>query len=184
MNLTRARIIAVCVVVAAIAVVVILSTRERSERLLVDEAAVEDIGAGVQSVVLSFASRGGGRTVEERREIVVPEDTASRARRVLEELASGPETADADGTIPVGTRVLGVFFDDRGGVYVDMSAEFIDNHPGGSTGELYTIRSIVRTLALNFSDVERVFLLVDGEEIETIAGHIDASVPFSVSEYR
>jgi spore germination protein GerM len=183
LNLTRARIIAVCVVIAAITVVVVLSTRERSERLLVDEAAVEDIGAGVQSVILSFASRGGGRTVEERREIVVPEDSASRAKRVLEELASGPR-GDADGTIPVGTRVLRVFFDDQGGVYVDMSAEFIDNHPGGSTGELYTIRSIVRTLALNFSDVERVFLLVEGEEIETIAGHIDASVPFSVSEYR
>lgn len=184
MTLTRVRVIAVCVVVAAVAVIAILASRERAEHAPVDDVNVEEMGEGVQSVVLSFAGRGGGRNVEERREIVVPEDGASRARRILEELAEGPRGDNADGTIPMGTRVLRVFFDDHGGAFVDMSSEFVSNHPGGSTGELFTIRSIVRTLGLNFPDVERVSLLVEGEEIETIAGHIDASIPFNVSEYR
>jgi hypothetical protein len=42
----------------------------------------------------------------------------------------------------------------------------------------------VKTLALNFPDIERVSILVDGGEVETIAGHIDASVPFPVEQYR
>ncbi len=184
MNLMRAKLIALVVVLAAVAVVVTLCMKEPDERLPGEGAAVEELGEGVQSVRLVFASRGAGSTIEERREIAVMEDPASRARRVMEELAAGPTGDDADGTIPPGTRVLSVFFDGTGGVFVDFSDELVDNHPGGSTGELFTIRSIVTTLALNFPDVERVSILVDGAEVETIAGHIDASVPFPVEQYR
>jgi spore germination protein GerM len=183
-KLWRARLIALVVVLAAVAVIVTLCTRQPEQEITDEGAGVEELGEGVQSVRLAFASRGAGRMIEERREIVVMEDPAGRARRILEELAAGPVEPDADGTIPEGTRVLEVFFDGTGGVFVDFSRELVDNHPGGSTGELYTIRSIVRTLALNFPDIERVKILVDGNEVETIAGHIDASVPFPVEQYR
>lgn len=184
MNLIRAKLVALVVVLAAVAVMVTLCMREPDEQLPDEGAAVEELGEGVQSVRLAFASRGAGRTVEERREIVVMEDPASRARRIMEELAAGPTGEEADGTIPLGTRVLSVFFDGVGGVFVDFSRELVDNHPGGSTGELFTIRSVVRTLSMNFPDVERVSILVEGSEIETISGHIDASVPFPVEQYR
>jgi spore germination protein GerM len=183
-SLWRAKLIALVVVLAALAVIVTLCMKEPDDRSTDEGPAVEELGEGVQSVRLAFASRGAGRAVEERRQIVVMEDPASRARRILEELAEGPTVEEADGTIPDGTKVNSVFFDGVGGAFVDFSREFLDNHPGGSTGELYTIRSIVRTLSLNFPDVERVSILVDGHEIETIAGHIDASVPFPVEQYR
>ena len=184
MNLVRAKLIALVVVLAAVAVVVTLCMKGPDEQLSDDGVAVEELGDGVQSVRLAFASRGAGRSVEERREIVVMEDSASRARRIMEELAAGPTGTDADGTIPDGSRVLSVFFDGTGGAFVDFSSEFVDNHPGGSAGELFTIRSVVKTFALNFPDVERVSILVEGKELETIAGHIDASVPFPVEQYR
>ena len=87
-------------------------------------------------------------------------------------------------TIPRQTRVISVVFDDAGGVYVDFSRELIDNHPGGSAGETFTIRSVVATLAENFPEVRSVKFLVDGREIETIAGHYDASDAFLVESYR
>jgi germination protein M len=183
-NLVRAKLTALVVVLAAVTVIVTLCMKEPDQRIPDEGVAVEELGEGVQSVRLVFASRSAGRTIEERREIVVMEDHASRARRIMEELAAGPTGEDVDGTIPAGTRVLSVFFDGTGGAFVDFSREFVDGHPGGSTGELFTIRSIVKTLALNFPDVERVSILVDGSEIETIAGHIDASVPFPVDQYR
>ena len=184
MNLMRAKLVALVVILAAVAVVVTLCTRETDEQPSGEGAVVEELGEGVQSVRLVFASRGAGRTIEERREIVVMEDPASRARRIVEELVAGPADDEADGTIPPSTRVLSVFFDGTGGAFVDFSKELVDDHPGGSTGELFTIRSIVKTLALNFPDIERVSILVDGDEVETIAGHIDASVPFPVEQYR
>lgn len=179
-----AKVVALIAVLAAVAVVATLCMKEPERQLPDEGAAVEEIGEGVQSVRLAFASRGAGRMIEERREIAVMEDPASRASRIVEELAAGPSGEDTDGTIPDGTRVLSVFFDGTGWAIVDLSSEFVDNHPGGSTGELFTIRSIVKTLAMNFPDVERVSILVDGREIETIAGHIDASVPFPVEQYR
>ena len=88
------------------------------------------------------------------------------------------------GTMPRGTTVRSVVFDDAGGVFVDFSRELVANHPGGSTGELFTIRSVVRTLSMNFPEVESVRFLVEGREIETVAGHIDVSGPLPVDQYR
>jgi len=183
-NLMRARVIALVVVLLAVVVVLTLCMRKPESSPSDEGAAVEELGEGVQSVQLAFASKGAWRMIEERREIVVMDDQASRAHRIMEELAAGPVRDDADGTIPAGTRVLSVFFDGTGGAFVDFSSEFMDNHPGGSSGELFTIRSIVRTLTLNFPNVERVSILVDGHQIETIAGHIDASEPFPVEQYK
>jgi hypothetical protein len=143
----------------------------------------EKVGPGVQTVRLAFADRAASRIVTEEREIVVPDDRPGRARRILEELVRGPEKRGV-ATIPRQTRVISVVFDDAGGVYVDFSRELIDNHPGGSAGETFTIRSVVATLAENFPEVRSVKFLVEGREIETIAGHYDASDAFLVESYR
>jgi germination protein M len=183
-NPRRLGVIAVLVVLLAAVVMFTLYSRRPNGGPADEGAPVEELGEGVQSALLAFASKGAWRMVEERRDIVVQDDPASRAKRIMEELAAGPLGDDADGTIPPGTRVNRVFFDGTGGAFVDFSKELTENHPGGSSGELFTIRSIVRTLALNFPDVERVSILVDGREIESIAGHIDASEPFPVDQYK
>jgi spore germination protein GerM len=183
-SLARVRWIAVVLLIVVVALLVALCDRQPADRVAGEGAVDEELGPGVQSVVLFFADRAATGMVEERREIVVGEDRASRAKRVLEELARGPREGSGVRTIPAATSINSVFFDDAGGVYVDFSAELLANHPGGSTGELFTIRSVVKTLAANFPDIETVQFLVEGDEIETIAGHLDASEPFDVAQYR
>ncbi len=183
MGLIRIKIIVVALIVVALVLIIVLREGGPGEDLSREGVTTEELGPGIQSVALAFADRTATRLVEERREIAVGEDRATRARRVLEELARGPLEGGVR-TLPSGTRILSVYFDDTGGVYVNFSAELTTQHPGGSTGELFTIRSVVRTLALNFPDVEAVQFLVEGEEIESIAGHIDAAVPFDVEQYR
>jgi len=180
----RLRIFVVSLVIVAAALAFVLSGKRPVEEAPTSGVFEEEIGEAIQSVALVFADRRADRMVEERREIVVPEDRSGRAKRVLEELAAGPENPAAAPTLPAGTRILSVFFDDTGGAYVDFSEELVTRHPGGSTGELFTIRSVVQTLARNFPGVKRVRFLVEGEEIETIAGHIDATVAFDVDQYR
>jgi len=176
-------IIAVLVLVVAVGIVM-LRNREAPRDVEPGRPAEEDLGPGVQSVVLAFADKRGESMVEERREVPVPDDPAGRAQRILEELARGPKNGDGVRTLPEGTKVRSVVLDDSGCAFVDFSRELVANHPGGSTGELLTIRSIVRTLASNFPEVSSVRVLVEGREIETIAGHIDASTPFPVDQYR
>lgn len=171
------------VVVLAVGVLLLVSGGEPASEVENTGVIEEKVGPGVQTVRLAFADRAASRIVTEEREIVVPDDRPGRARRILEELARGPETRGV-ATIPRQTRVISVVFDDAGGVYVDFSRELIDNHPGGSAGEAFTIRSVVATLAENFPEVRSVKFLVDGREIETIAGHYDASDAFLVESYR
>lgn len=184
MRIRPVHVIIAVLVVALVVIVIVLKGGEVPRDIETGGLATEDLGPGVQSVVLAFGDRDALSVVDERREVSVPEDKAGRAKRILEELIRGPEGRDAVGTMPRGTVVRSVVFDDAGGVFVDFSRELVANHPGGSAGELFTIRSIVRTLSLNFPDVETVRILVEGKEIETIAGHIDASAPLSVDQYR
>jgi spore germination protein GerM len=59
---------------------------------------------------------------------------------------------------------------------VDFSRELLTSHWGGSMGEIMTVYSVVNTLA-SLPGIEQVKFLVEGEEIETLTGHLDISEP-------
>ena len=61
-------------------------------------------------------------------------------------------------------------------VIVDFDKDIAKNFVGGSTGEEFLVNSIVNTLT-EFNEVNQVRFLIDGKEIETIAGHMDLSEP-------
>ena len=101
----------------------------------------------------------------------------------MEELLRGP-TSDAVSPLPEGTKLRRAYLDERSKVlYLDFSRELRTRHWGGSAGELLTIRALVTTIAANMPEVEAVQILVEGHEVETIAGHVETSEPFPVSQW-
>ncbi len=52
-------------------------------------------------------------------------------------------------------------------------------HPGGSLDELLTIYTIVNALTMNLPAVTSVQVLVDGKEVDTLAGHVDLRRPLT-----
>ncbi len=120
-----------------------------------------------------YMSNARGDGLEPVRRRIRKGPIESELREALEILIQG---GNGRGTIPEGTRLLSVEL--KGGVlYVDLSRELIERHRGGTSGELLTVYSIVNTATLNFPGVRKVQLLVEGRKEETIAGHIDISVP-------
>ena len=101
--------------------------------------------------------------------------TPSLARQVVIELIKGPENSELYPTIPQGTQVNEVYIADDI-VYVDLSEEIFKNHPGGSSGELMTVYSIVNTLT-EILPIKGVQILVEGNEKDSLVGHIDISMP-------
>ena len=101
--------------------------------------------------------------------------TPSLARQVVIELIKGPENSELYPTIPQGTQVNEVYIADDI-VYVDLSKEIFTNHPGGSSGELMTVYSIVNTLT-EIPPIKGVQILVGGNEKDSLVGHIDISMP-------
>lgn len=123
-----------------------------------------------------FFSDEDGLYLKAEKRSIEKGDLSTEARAALEALINGPESASLGKTLPKGTKLVAL--DIKGSTaVVDLSPEVIQNHEGGSSGELQTIYSIVDTLSLNFPEIKDVQILVGGKKEETIAGHIDISQP-------
>lgn len=115
--------------------------------------------------------------VPELREISYSSDMLKAA---LEELIKGPTSQSLTGLIPKETRVLDVKVKDWI-AYPDFSKE-IYNMNVGSAGEALVLASIANTL-IKFPGVEKVRILVEGEEIGTLAGHVELTEPLGRDEH-
>ena len=108
--------------------------------------------------------------------VLYGEGTVEQAKRIVEaQLAAPPETLTS--AIPQGTRLRTVFLTKAGEMYVDLSAELRQNHPGGTTSEILTVYAVVSALTSNLPAITSVQILIDGMEVDTLAGHLDLRRP-------
>jgi spore germination protein GerM len=129
-------------------------------------------------VTLLFGSTDGEGLVPEQTQVRKRNMLLDQIREVIEELIRGPRGVLVR-TIPEGTKLLSAYMLQDGTLVVDFSREIQTLHTGGSTGEIMTVYSIVNTLTMNFKEVERVQILVDGDEVETLVGHLDLEQPLT-----
>jgi len=141
----------------------------------ISEEPVEEVEKS--EVTLYFSDENAQFLVPEKRSIAL---TDYPEKLAVEELIKGPKSSNLYPTIPQTTKVNGLYISDRV-AYIDLSSEIIKDHPGGSTGELLTIYSIVMTLT-SFPEIDKVQLLVNGNSGETLVGHIDTTIPLERDE--
>ncbi len=89
--------------------------------------------------------------------------------------------------MPAGTTLRGIYVAERdcdsGGAsckrdaFVDLSPEARTRHTGGALDELFSIYAIVNAVTANLPAISRVQILVDGKEVDTLAGHVDLRHP-------
>lgn len=140
---------------------------------------------GSRAVTLFFASADEPAIYSESREVGVGRRFDEQVRQVVDALIAGPGDARGVSAIPDGTQLLAASFDpDSATLFLDFSADIVANHPGGSAAEYCTVAVIVRTVGENFPEVQAVQVLVDGSQVDTIAGHIRADEPFLVRDWR
>lgn len=118
-----------------------------------------------ESVQLYFATKDGMNLVVEERAV-----RGDRVTAAVEELIRGPRSEELSSTIPNGAALLSIKVE-KGLCTVNFNENLVKNHWGGSTGELLTVYSIVNTLC-QFPGIERVQLLIEGQKVETLAGHL------------
>ncbi len=129
---------------------------------------------------LYFGDLAGRSLIKEKRGIDAFGGLANQARKVILELIGGPKT-DLTRTIPGATTLRNFSVNTDRIASVDFSAELIGEHTGGSFSELLTVYSIVNSLTLNFENIEKVQILVEGKKVETLAGHIYALRPLEAN---
>jgi spore germination protein GerM len=128
------------------------------------------------NATLFYVSEDGMNLVGAAREVPYASTPGEQARRVVEAVLE-PAPAPYASAVPDGTTLRGLFVTARGEAYVDLSAEVSTAHTGGSLDELFTVYAIVNALTVNLPAVTSVQILVNGNEVDTLAGHVDLRRP-------
>ncbi len=132
-----------------------------------------------QKVKLYFSDLNERFLIPEERYITKGRSPDDTVRTLVEALIEGPHT-DLVETFPTETDLRGVAVKNSV-AYIDFGRNLIDLHPGGSASEMMTIYSLTNTVTINVPSVKKVKILIDGNYLETIKGHIDTSRLFEVN---
>jgi spore germination protein GerM len=137
--------------------------------------------ARLTTATLFYVSDDGERLIGVERNVVEDDAPVEQARHVLEAQFRGVEPPLIS-TIPEGTLVRAVYLTDRGDAFVNLSREISSRHSGGSLSELLTIYTIVNAVTVNIPTIRRVQILIEGREVDTLAGHVDLRRPLTPRE--
>jgi hypothetical protein len=128
------------------------------------------------TATLYYGSADGQALVPVRREVALAEGLVPQGREILSAQFEGAP-APFLSVIPEGTSLRALYVTNRGDAFVDLSSEVSSRHRGGSSTELLTVYAIVNAVTANLPTIQRVQILIDGREADTLAGHVDLRRP-------
>ena len=175
-------VLTVCVLIAAIVLLVggcsliFPETPEEDDAQgAIDPSPIED----TITVLLYFGDPSAeGLAREERAALRGSERTEAV---VIRELIRGPDAEGLLPSIPQEARLLDIRVTE-GTAFVSFSREIQTRHPGGSTGEMLTVYSIVNSLT-ELPGIVQVQILIEGDKAETLAGHMEIMNPLARNPY-
>jgi Sporulation and spore germination len=127
---------------------------------------------------LFYVSADGTRLTGVEREVVYGDGPAAQAQLIINAQLA-PAAAPLVSAVPPGTTLRALYLNAKGEAYVDLSRDVVTAHTGGSLDELLTIYTVVNALTANLPAVTSVQVLVEGKEVDTLAGHIDLRRPLA-----
>ena len=182
--MTRRRYLHIAIGVLLLAVLA-WAVNRGLERLVAPPAATGNGASGAATApsavphitaTLFYAAADGQALVPVRREVPLAEGVIPQGREILMmQLQAAPSPYVS--AIPAGTMLRAFYVTERGDAFVDLSGEVSSKHPGGSFTELLTVYAIVNAVTANLPTIQRVQILIDGKEAETLAGHVDLRRP-------
>jgi Sporulation and spore germination len=112
-------------------------------------------------------------------EVPLSADAVERSKQLLNALiimAPAPERR----TLPADATLLAFYIQPDGTGIADFSDVVQTGIPSGILSEQLAVDSIAQTLGANKTGIERLKILIHGQDAETLAGHLDLSGIFPV----
>ena len=157
----------------------VASTTDRTDNDAVAMAG-EVEGLRTLSIDLYFVRPDGQGLSPVRTEIFATAALLDRLKQTVSALIRGPgPNSPLDPVLPAGTPLRDLYLDKAGILYIDFGQELISMLPSGSAAEVQAAGALANTLVLNFAEVRKVRILVAGEEIRTLGGHLDLTLPLA-----
>ena len=115
-------------------------------------------------------------------QVVLPlsAEPVKRARQVIDALILQVPTPEQR-TLPTEATLLGFYILPDGTAVADFSDTLSSGTPSGILSEMQAVDSIARTLESNVSGLRRLKILIHGQEVDTLAGHVDLTGFFELN---
>jgi hypothetical protein len=115
-------------------------------------------------------------------QVVLPlsADPVKRGRQVIDALILQPPTEEQR-TLPEDATLLGFYILPDGTAIADFSDTLTSGMPSGILSEQQAVDSIARTLESNVAGLRRLKILIHGQEVDTLAGHVDLTGFFDLN---
>jgi hypothetical protein len=155
-------------------------TAEQARRELLPPTPVSS-GDPIVKVKMYWGSKSeGGALTPVTVELALSSDPVLRAKQVLNTLLAGPVDPEAR-TLPPDAALLAFYILPDGTGVADFSESMATAIPSGIQSEQLAVDSITRTLEANVPQVQRLKILIHGQEMDTLAGHLDLTQTFLVN---
>ncbi|HXE32668.1 MAG TPA: GerMN domain-containing protein [Verrucomicrobiae bacterium] len=155
-------------------------TAEQARRELTQAVPVNPGEPRVKAKLFWASGNDDGTLVDSTVELPLSSDPVLRSKQVLNTLLAGPVDADLR-TLPPDAVLLAFYLLPNGTAIADFSEPLATATPSGIQSEQMAVDSITRTLEANVSNVQRLKILIHGQEVETLAGHLDLTGTFLVN---
>jgi hypothetical protein len=154
------------------------STEEQARRAVLEPPISTPTDKPVEAKI--FWAAGSGQLAPVEIQLPLSADPVERSRQLLQALISNPPTPDQR-TLPASTTLLGFYVLPDGTAIADFSNSLASETPSGILSESMAVNSIVDTLAANVPQLRRLKILIHGQEVDTLAGHIDLTGFFALN---
>jgi hypothetical protein len=155
-------------------------SEEQARRELTQSLTPAPMEARVQAKLFWTSSAHDGSLAPASIDLPLSNEPALRAKQVLNTLLAGPADPELR-TLPPDAVLLEFYLLPDGTGVADFSEAMASSIPSGIESEQRAVDSITRTLAANVPQVTRLKILIHGQEVETLAGHLDLTGSFVVN---
>jgi hypothetical protein len=177
----RDRVIAAAVILVFVAVVIVAtrpgwwSSDERGSGAAIGANLWSEELPNTRVLLLFYPEAGSGRLKPEPKRFAVMSGTPGLMKSALNELGRDPGIEGLVSPFKHEISVRGVYSQEDGTLYVDLGAGAEDIFGTGLSEEIAAVGAITNTLFYNFPHVSRLRILVDGDPVSSIEGHVDLS---------
>lgn len=151
---------------------------EEAARAKLNQYALQPNNGTTQLATLYFPAPNEDKLMAESRDITWARADADRVRQIVLALAEGSHQGYRR-VIPAPASVRAVFLAADGTAYTDLSNDILNDFEPGIQSETLAIYSIVNSIVMNLPSVKRVKFLIQGQEVETLDGHVDMTAAFA-----
>jgi len=154
------------------------NTEEQARRELL--TAPSSAPTDVKEKAEIFWAAGPDRTAPVEVELTLSAEPVRRARQVLHALIENTPSP-AQRTLPPSASLLAFYILQDGTAIADFSDALALETPSGILSEELAIESITKTLESNVASLRRLKILIHGQEVDTLAGHVDLTGFFELN---